>query len=96
MPRIFSNSQRIENIKHYSDAQQWDSAILRFKKPLTYNESTVVHIKTENDDHDGTAKPFIYCKLESPILSSKMEEVAWRLPLFVFAELCVECSLAIA
>ena len=67
MPRIFSNSQRIENIKHYSDAQQWDSAILRFKKPLTYNESTVVHIKTENDDHDGTAKPFIYCKLESPI-----------------------------
>lgn len=67
MPRIFSNSQRIENIKHYSDAQQWDSAILRFKKPLTYNESTVVHIKTENNDHDGIAKPFIYCKLESPI-----------------------------
>ncbi len=46
---------------------KWDSAILRFKKPLTYNESTVVHIKTENDDHDGIAKPFIYCKLESPI-----------------------------
>ena len=38
-----------------------------FKKPLTYNESTVVHIMTQNDDHDGKAKPCIYCKLESPI-----------------------------
>ncbi len=27
----------------------------------------ILHFKTENDDHDGTAKPFIYCKLESPI-----------------------------
>lgn len=26
-----------------------------------------MHIKTENDDYDGTAKPYIYCKLESPI-----------------------------
>lgn len=67
MPRLLSNSQKIENIVHQSDVQQWDSAILRFKKPLTYNESTVVHIKTENDDYDGTAKPYIYCKLESPI-----------------------------
>lgn len=38
MPRIFSNSQRIENIKHYSDAQQWDSAILRFFKPYTSSD----------------------------------------------------------
>ena len=67
MPKIWSNSQIVENIVHHDDAQQWDSAILKFKKPLTYNESTVVHIKTENDDHDGTAKPYIYCKLESPI-----------------------------
>ena len=67
MPRIFSNSQMIENIVHHDDAQQWDSAVLKFKKPLTYNESTVLHVKTENDDHDGTAKPYIYCKLESPI-----------------------------
>ena len=52
---------------HNDDAKLWDSAILKFKKPLTYNESTVVHVKTENDDHDGTAKPFIYCRLEYPI-----------------------------
>ncbi len=67
MPKIWSNSQIVDNIVHHDDIQQWDSAILKFKKPLTYNESTVVHIKTENDDHDGTAKPYIYCKLESPI-----------------------------
>ena len=67
MPRIWSNSQIVDNIVHHEDPRQWDSAILKFKKPLTYNESTVVHIKTENDDHDGTAKPYIYCKLESPI-----------------------------
>lgn len=67
MPKIWSNSQIVDNIVHHEDPQQWDSAILKFKKPLTYNESTVVHIKTENDDHDGTAKPYIYCRLESPI-----------------------------
>ncbi len=67
MPRIISKSQIIENIVHNDDAQQWDTAILKFKKPLIYNESTVVHVKTENDDHDGTAKPYIYCKLETPI-----------------------------
>ena len=67
MPRLFSNSQKIENVVHHHDTQQWDCATLRFKKPLTFNESTVVHIKTENDDHDGTAKPYIYCKLETPI-----------------------------
>ena len=67
MPKIWSNSQVVENIVHHDDVQQWDSAILKFRKPLTYNESTVVHIKTENDDYDGTAKPYIYCRLESPI-----------------------------
>lgn len=67
MPKIWSNSQIVEHIVHHEDSQQWDSAVLKFRKPLTYNESTVVHIKTENDDHDGTAKPYIYCKLESPI-----------------------------
>lgn len=67
MPKIWSKSQLIENIVHHDDTQQWDSAVLKFKKPLMYNESTVVHIKTENDDYDGTAKPYIYCKLESPI-----------------------------
>lgn len=67
MPKIWSNSQVIDNIVHHDDSQQWDSAILMFKKPLTYNESTVVHIMTQNDDHDGKAKPCIYCKLESPI-----------------------------
>lgn len=67
MPKIWSKSQIIENIVHHDDTQQWDSAILKFKKPLMYNESTVLHIKTENDDYDGTAKPYIYCRLESPI-----------------------------
>ena len=67
MPKIWSNSQIVDNIVHHDDVQQWDTAILKFKKPLTYNESTVVHIRTENDDHDGTAKPYIYCRLESPI-----------------------------
>lgn len=67
MPKIWSNSQVIDNIVHHDDSQQWDSAILMFKKPLTYNESTVVHIMTQNDDYDGKAKPCIYCKLESPI-----------------------------
>ena len=67
MPKIWSKSQIIESIVHHDDVRQWDSALLKFRKPLMYNESTVVHIKTENDDHDGSAKPYIYCRLETPI-----------------------------
>lgn len=67
MPKLSSSAQSIENVHHNEDGGKWDDAIVKFARPLRYNECTVMNIKTENDDFDGTAKPWLSCKLSSPI-----------------------------
>jgi len=66
-PAIISNSQKLDSPVFSKDPNVWDTCVIHFKTPLTYNESTVVHIRTENDDYDGKAGPFISTKLDSPI-----------------------------
>ena len=66
-PTITSNAQKIRKVSHNGDKEKWDDALILFNRPLRYNECTVVNIKTENDDFDGKAKPWLSCKLESPI-----------------------------
>ena len=66
-PKLSSTSQTIEDIVHYDDERKWDEAKIKFQHPLRYNESTVIHIKTENDDPDQKAQPWISCKLDTPI-----------------------------
>lgn len=67
LPKLSSTSQTIEDIVHYDDERKWDEAKIKFQHPLKYNESTVIHIKTENDDPDHKAQPWISCRLDSPI-----------------------------
>ena len=62
-----SNNQIINQLPPNHDKDKWDTAIIKFKRPLMYNESTVVHIKTENDDNDGSAKPWLKCFVSSSI-----------------------------
>ena len=54
-PKLSSTSQIIEDIVFHDDEKKWDEAKIKFKHPLKYNESTVIHIKTENDDPDHKA-----------------------------------------
>lgn len=67
LPKISSNCQDIKRPVHISSPDEWDYAILELKRPLTYNECTVLHVHTENDDTDGTASPYISLKVEFPI-----------------------------
>ena len=66
-PVLTSNAQTIETVRHDEDKNKWDGARIKFGKPLRYNECTVVHVKADNDDFDGAAKPWISCNLEAPI-----------------------------
>lgn len=66
-PKLSSNSQELRNTTFLEDLNVWDKCEIHFKTPLTYNESTVVHIRTDNDDYDGKAEPFISTRLDSPI-----------------------------
>ena len=66
-PELTSNTQLIKDIKYNNDKSEWDKATIMFNHPLKYNESTVVHVKTKNDDYDNQAKPYLSCKLRYPI-----------------------------
>ena len=66
IPKISSENQRIEIISE-RDETGTTTSLIKFKKPLTYNETTVLHIKTENDDADNTALPYLSCKIDTPI-----------------------------
>lgn len=66
-PKIESKSHSLVNITHDQDKNRWDNAVIRFARPLKYNECTVINVKIETDDVDGSAKPWISSRLESPI-----------------------------
>ena len=51
---ITLENQRIEELACRTD-DNYHTAIIKFKKPLTFNESAVLHIKTSNDDAKGDA-----------------------------------------
>ena len=78
-PTIFSNSQILGDPVFSKDPNVWDKCDIHFKSPLTYNESTVVHIRTENDDYDGKASPYISTRLDSPINLSFASDLGRRL-----------------
>ena len=67
VPKLSSNSQILGNISNSKDPNSWDTCKIQFKTPLTYNESTVLHIRTDNDDYDGRAEPYISTRLDTPI-----------------------------
>lgn len=67
MPKLSSDIQSIEKVRHNKDGNKWDDAVIKFNRPLRYNECTVMNIKSENDDIDNTAKPWLSCKLSAPI-----------------------------
>lgn len=66
-PRLSSRNQIVKQLPQNNDPNVYDKAVIKFPKPLTYNETTVLHIKTENDDVDGVAKPRLECKVTSSI-----------------------------
>lgn len=66
-PVLASNAQTIENVRHNEDKNKWDGAVIKFRRPLRYNECTVVNVRMENDDFDGEARPWISCNLVTPI-----------------------------
>lgn len=67
MPVLSSKTQTIENVSHNDNCNKWDEAVVKFNRPLRYNECTVMNIKSDHDDVDNTAKPWLSCKLVNPI-----------------------------
>ena len=66
-PKISSTLQNCDGKIVTNSSNDYDHAVLRFKKALAYNESAVVHFHAEMDDVDGLAQPYLDVKIEEPI-----------------------------
>jgi len=46
---------------------EFDRATFRFKKPLTYNDFTIIHIKMDIDDSDFASRPYCQQGVKEPL-----------------------------
>ena len=66
MPDVTSNIQEVTHVID-NKTNTYDKAILKFKQPLLYNETAIVHFHAKCNDADGTAKPYLETRIDSQI-----------------------------
>ena len=62
-----STLQDVEYIRKNPDVNSFDSARLRLRRPVLYNEATVIHLRQELNDAEKVSVPKIEIKVEYPI-----------------------------
>lgn len=67
LPKITSELQKVENIFDSKDPSVYDKAILKFSKPLHYNESCVINFKADLDDSDKQSETYISNRIIRPV-----------------------------
>lgn len=66
LPKISSTLQEC-NGKINQKTNSYDEVVLQLKKPLKFNETTVLHFHSEMDDVDHSAQPHLDVKVDAPI-----------------------------
>ena len=59
MPVITSELQSVSNTFSKEDSSVYDNAVLKFNRPIYYNENEVVHFKAVLDDTDKRSEPYV-------------------------------------
>lgn len=59
IPTITSDLQEVINVMDLQDPTQYDKAILKFKKPVYYNDNQVIHFKASLNDVDRKSETFV-------------------------------------
>lgn len=67
MPKVTSNLQEVINIVDEQDPLKYDRALLKFKKPVYFNQNFVLHFKAELDDVDKVSLPHVETRVTSEI-----------------------------
>lgn len=66
-PVVSSDMQEVLSVMNTADPTIFDQAILKFRKPLYYNQTTVLHFRAHLDDHDNSSSPHVMCKVDQEI-----------------------------
>lgn len=67
LPKITSDLQEVINIVDEHDPTKYDRALLKFKKPIYYNQSCVLHFKAILDDVDKVSLPHVETRVTSEV-----------------------------
>ncbi|RTY77488.1 hypothetical protein EKL97_15365 [Flavobacterium sp. LS1P28] len=67
LPKITSDLQDVVNIVDEQDVTKYDKALLKFRKPIYYNQNCVVHFKAELDDVDKKSLPHVETRVLNEI-----------------------------
>lgn len=67
LPRVTSDLQEVVNIVDEQDPTKYDRAILKFKKPIYYNQNCVLHFKAILDDVDKVSLPHVETRVISEV-----------------------------
>lgn len=59
MPEITSNLQEVINVMDLQDPTKYDKAILKFGKPVYYNQNQVIHFKANLNDVDKQSNTYV-------------------------------------
>ena len=66
-PVVSSNQQDFLRVEKSANGEDYDKAIFRFKKPLTYNDFTIIQFKMDIDNSDNKGKKYVAHKVEENI-----------------------------
>lgn len=66
LPEISSSLQKVENVFE-RDSKRYDGAILKFKKPIKFNDTIIIHFHAKMNDVEGVSKPHVEVKVDAPI-----------------------------
>lgn len=67
MPTISSDLQEVVNVVDEQNPLKYDRALLKFKKPVYYNQNFVLHFKAILDDVDKISLPHVETRVTSEI-----------------------------
>ncbi|CAM4178941.1 MULTISPECIES: hypothetical protein [Flavobacterium] len=67
MPVVTSNLQNVINIVDEQNPLKYDRALLKFKKPVYFNQNLVLHFKAELDDVDKVSLSHVETRVVSEI-----------------------------
>lgn len=67
LPKISSDLQQVVSIVDEQDPTKYDRAVLKFQKPVYYNQNLVLHFKAILDDTDKKAESFLETRVLNEI-----------------------------
>lgn len=67
MPKISSDLQQLDLVFDNNDSSKYDYALLKFKKPLYFNQNEVIHVKAVLDDTDKKSQTYISTRITQEI-----------------------------